>query len=53
MSSGGSVTRWVTAIKDGDAAAQPLWERYHRRLVALTLVRRLPTLPGASRLPQG
>jgi RNA polymerase sigma factor (sigma-70 family) len=32
----GSVTRWVTALRDGDtAAAQPLWERYHRRLVAL------------------
>jgi len=30
------VTRWVTALKGGDAAAaQPLWERYHRRLVAL------------------
>src|SRR5207248_818031 len=36
MSSGGSVTRWVTALKEGDAAAaQPLWERYHRQLVAL------------------
>ncbi len=36
MSSEGSVTRWVTAMKGGDlAAAQPLWERYHRRLVAL------------------
>jgi RNA polymerase sigma factor (sigma-70 family) len=36
MSSEGSVTRWVTALKDGDAAAaQPLWERYHRRLVGL------------------
>jgi RNA polymerase sigma factor (sigma-70 family) len=36
MSSGGSVTRWVTALKGGDAAAaQPLWERYHRQLVAL------------------
>lgn len=36
MSSEGSVTRWVTALKDGDmAAAQPLWERYHRQLVAL------------------
>jgi RNA polymerase sigma factor (sigma-70 family) len=36
MSSEGSVTRWVTALKAGDtAAAQPLWERYHRRLVAL------------------
>jgi integrase len=32
----GSVTHWVTALKAGDlAAAQPLWERYHRRLVAL------------------
>ena len=30
------MTRWVTARKGGDAAAaQPLWERYHRRLVAL------------------
>src|SRR5947208_1271182 len=36
MSSEGSVTRWVTALRGGDAAAaQPLWERYHRRLVAL------------------
>ena len=36
MSSDGSVTRWVTALKQGDAAAaQPLWERYYRRLVAL------------------
>jgi RNA polymerase sigma factor (sigma-70 family) len=36
MSSEGSVTRWLTALKGGDpAAAQPLWERYHRRLVAL------------------
>jgi DNA-directed RNA polymerase specialized sigma24 family protein len=36
MSSEGSVTRWVVALKGGDAAAaQPLWERYHRRLVAL------------------
>ena len=35
MSAEGSVTRWVTALKEGDAAAaQPLWERYHRRLVA-------------------
>ena len=32
----GSVTRWVTALKSGDvAAAQPLWERYYRRLVSL------------------
>src|SRR5262245_3964011 len=36
MSSEGSVTRWITSLKAGDAAAaQPLWERYHRRLVAL------------------
>jgi RNA polymerase sigma factor (sigma-70 family) len=36
MSSGGSVTRWLAALKEGDAAAaQPLWERYHRQLVAL------------------
>jgi RNA polymerase sigma factor (sigma-70 family) len=36
MSSEGSVTRWITALKAGDAAAaQPLWERYHRRLVGL------------------
>src|SRR5262245_12611335 len=32
----GSVTRWVVALKDGDAAAaQPLWERYHRQLIGL------------------
>jgi RNA polymerase sigma factor (sigma-70 family) len=36
MSTGGSVTRWVTALKGGDSsAAQPLWERYHRQLVSL------------------
>src|SRR4051794_5357944 len=36
MSTEGSVTRWVTALKGGDAAAaQPLWERYHRQLVTL------------------
>ena len=36
MSFDGSVTRWVTALKRGDtAAAQPLWERYHRQLIAL------------------
>src|SRR4051812_3775778 len=36
MSAEGSVTRWVTALKEGDAAAaQPLWERYHRQLVSL------------------
>ena len=36
MSSEGSVTRWVSALKAGDlTAAQPLWERYHRQLVSL------------------
>jgi RNA polymerase sigma factor (sigma-70 family) len=36
MSSDGSVTRWITALRAGDpAAAQPLWERYYRRLVSL------------------
>src|SRR3954452_12177024 len=32
----GSVTRWIDDLKAGDrAAAQPLWERYYARLVAL------------------
>src|SRR5262249_53806695 len=32
----GSIPRWVTALKQGDvAAAQPLWERYHRQLITL------------------
>src|SRR5262245_65777705 len=36
MSSEGSVTRCLTALRGGDtAAAQPLWERYHRELVNL------------------
>jgi RNA polymerase sigma factor (sigma-70 family) len=36
VSSEGSITRWLTALKGGDAAAaQPLWERYHRQLIAL------------------
>jgi DNA-directed RNA polymerase specialized sigma24 family protein len=36
MASSGSVTHWLTLLKAGDsAAAQPLWERYYRRLVAL------------------
>ena len=46
MTADGSVTRWVTALKDGDAAAaQPLWERYHRRLVGLA--RRKLAAPAA------
>src|SRR5262245_59106753 len=36
MSSEGSVTRWLKDLKAGEAAAaQPLWERYHRQLVSL------------------
>src|SRR6478609_3882362 len=36
MSSHGSVSNWIAALKDGDsAAAQQLWERYYRQLVAL------------------
>jgi DNA-directed RNA polymerase specialized sigma24 family protein len=36
----GSVTRWISQLKDGDrAAAQPLWEAYFQRLVALARTR--------------
>jgi RNA polymerase sigma factor (sigma-70 family) len=36
MSSPGSVSHWIAALKEGDsAAAQPLWERYYRQLVGL------------------
>jgi len=32
----GSVSRWIHALKNGDeSAAQPLWERYHARLIGL------------------
>jgi DNA-directed RNA polymerase specialized sigma24 family protein len=35
-SANGSVTRWLDQLQAGDsAAAQPLWERYFRRLVGL------------------
>jgi hypothetical protein len=34
--SSGSVTHWLGLLKAGDsAAAQPLWQRYFRRLVGL------------------
>jgi DNA-directed RNA polymerase specialized sigma24 family protein len=46
MSSPGSVTHWLGLLKAGDsAAAQPLWERYFRRLVGLARVK----LQGAPR----
>jgi DNA-directed RNA polymerase specialized sigma24 family protein len=36
MTSAGSVTHWLQLLKAGDqAAAQPLWEGYFRRLVGL------------------
>jgi DNA-directed RNA polymerase specialized sigma24 family protein len=36
MSTPGSVTNWLTRLRAGDeGAAQPLWEQYYRRLVAL------------------
>jgi DNA-directed RNA polymerase specialized sigma24 family protein len=36
MTSAGSVTHWLQLLKAGDqGAAQPLWEGYFRRLVAL------------------
>jgi DNA-directed RNA polymerase specialized sigma24 family protein len=39
MSSEGSITQWIARLKAGDrAAAQPLWEGYFRRLVALARV---------------
>jgi len=36
MASPGSVSRWIAALKGGDiAAAEPLWRRYCRQMVAL------------------
>jgi DNA-directed RNA polymerase specialized sigma24 family protein len=46
MSAPGSVTSWLIRLQAGDpAAAQPLWERYYRRMVALARKR----LQGARR----
>ena len=45
----GSVTRWIADLKNGDcSAAQPLWERYHSRLIGLARQRliRSAHLPG-------
>jgi DNA-directed RNA polymerase specialized sigma24 family protein len=42
MSAAGSVTHWLQLLKAGDqAAAQPLWEGYFRRLVGLARQRLL------------
>src|SRR3954452_19706131 len=46
MSSVGSVTHWIQALRGGDpGAAQKLWERYFPRLVGLARAR----LQGARR----
>src|SRR5215467_12351216 len=40
MSSDGSITRLMSLIKEGDrTAAQPLWDTYFHRLVALARAR--------------
>jgi RNA polymerase sigma factor (sigma-70 family) len=36
MNPPGSVSHWIHSLKNGElAAAQPLWERYHARLIGL------------------
>jgi RNA polymerase sigma factor (sigma-70 family) len=36
MSSPGSVSHWIAALKNGDqSAALPIWQRYYRRMAAL------------------
>ena len=43
MENSGSVSGWIGHLKAGDpAAAQPLWERYFRRLVRLARTRLAP-----------
>src|SRR5262249_52754661 len=50
---GGSITRWIEDMKEGDAAAaQPLWERYFERLAHLAH-RRLQTSPPRGAGAQG
>ena len=45
----GSVTHWLDQLKRGDlAAAQPLWDRYFRRLVTLARRRRAALPRGAA-----
>src|SRR6516164_7351623 len=49
MSSGGSVTHWLGALKNGEAAAaQQLWEAYYCRLVGLARQRLGQTPRGAA-----
>ena len=49
VSSEGTVTRWISLLKDGDAqAAQELWQAYSRRLVALARTRLRSTRRGAA-----
>jgi DNA-directed RNA polymerase specialized sigma24 family protein len=46
LEDGHSITGWLGELKDGDqAAAQPLWERYFAKLVAVarSKLKRLPT----------
>jgi hypothetical protein len=46
MSATGSVSHWIRQLQAGDpAAAEPLWQRYFRRLVGLARAR----LRGAPR----
>jgi DNA-directed RNA polymerase specialized sigma24 family protein len=48
MPSDGSVSHWIGLLQAGDvAAAQPLWERYFRRLVGLARARRRGRAHGA------
>jgi RNA polymerase sigma factor (sigma-70 family) len=49
MASEGSVTRWIGLLQEGDLeAAQPLWERYFRRLVDLARRKLLGARPQAA-----
>src|SRR5262245_22975274 len=49
MASEGSVTRWISLLKDGDPhAAQELWQAYWHRLVALARTRLRSTPRGVA-----
>lgn len=46
MSNDGSITRWIGLLQSGDPdAAQPLWERYFRQLVAIARKKLLGAKP--------